>query len=90
MMVAGLERDVQRRAAAARARVTQRLGLDVKIARPVMIAAPDDAPVGHDDGPDRRIRTGAPQPLAAQAQSLAHVAGVGRRHVATANLYANC
>ena len=61
VVVAGLERDVQRRAAAARAGITQRFDLTVRTAGAAMVAASDDPPAGDDHGADRRIGTGAPE-----------------------------
>ena len=56
MVRAGLERDVERRAAGALARRGERDDLRVRPARPLVPALAHDLAVAHDDGADERVR----------------------------------
>ena len=78
VMRAGLERDVERRAACRRAGAAQRLDFGVRPAARLGPAAADNVAVLDDHGADRRIGPGAAEPAPSEAKRKRHEAPVRR------------
>jgi len=72
LVIAGLERAVERRASRKCPRLTEGRHFRMFRASPVMGAAPDNRAFAHDDGADRRVRPRPTRNARGEAKSLRH------------------